>query len=84
MLLQVTDTSFAGAEAQITVTQQGGALEATQLLAGSLSPEAVTLTLTLTLTLTVTLTLTLTLALTLTLTLPLTEAVRQCTSTLQP
>ena len=38
---QLTGTSFAGAEAQLTVTQQGGALEATQLLAGSLSPEAV-------------------------------------------
>jgi hypothetical protein len=39
--LQLTSASFAGAEAQLTVTQQGGALEAMQLLAGSLSPEAV-------------------------------------------
>ena len=34
-------TGGAAAGAQLTVTQQGGALEATQLLAGSLSPEAV-------------------------------------------
>lgn len=37
----LTGTSFAGAEAQLTVTQQGGALEATQLLAGSLDPATV-------------------------------------------
>ena len=41
VLLQLTGTSFAGAEAQLTVTQQGGALEATQLLAGSLDPATV-------------------------------------------
>ena len=37
----LTGTSFVGADAQLTVTQQGGAIEAEQLLAGSLSPEAV-------------------------------------------
>ena len=37
----LTGTSFVGADAQLSVTQQGGAIEAEQLLSGSLSPEAV-------------------------------------------
>lgn len=37
----LTGTSFVGADVQLSVTQQGGAIEAEQLLSGSLSPEAV-------------------------------------------